>query len=172
MDEKRESEPNAMKNPTTVERKSERELVVTRTFNGPARAVFEAWTKPELIKRWWTPKSLGMSFVSCEADVRTGGTYRFVFSHPDFEQPMAFHGRYIEVTPNSRIVWTNEESADGAVTTVTFEEKGDKTLLTLLELYPSKRALDDAIESGTTGTSGASEQFELLDELLVTLVKQ
>jgi uncharacterized protein YndB with AHSA1/START domain len=172
MDEKRESEPNAMKNPTTVERKSERELVVTRTFNGPARTVFEAWTKPELIKRWWTPKSFGMSFVSCEADVRTGGTYRFVFSHPDFEQPMAFHGRYIEVTPNSRIVWTNEESADGAVTTVTFEEKGDKTLLTLLELYPSKRALDDAIESGSTGTSGASEQFELLDELLVTLVKQ
>ena len=171
MDEKRESEPNAMKNPTTVERKSERELVVTRTFNGPARAVFEAWTRPELIKRWWTPKSFGMSFVSCEADVRTGGTYRFVFSHPDFEQPMAFHGRYIEVTPNSRIVWTNEESADGAVTTVTFEEKGDKTLLTLLELYPSKRALDDAIESGSTGTSGASEQFELLDEILVTLVK-
>jgi uncharacterized protein YndB with AHSA1/START domain len=171
MDEKRESEPNAMKNPTTVERKSDRELVVTRTFNGPAAIVFEAWTKPELIKRWWTPKSFGMSFVSCEADVRTGGTYRFVFSHPDFEQPMAFHGRYIEVTPNSRIVWTNEESADGAVTTVTFEEKGDKTLLTLLELYPSKRALDDAIESGSTGTSGASEQFELLDELLVTLVK-
>jgi uncharacterized protein YndB with AHSA1/START domain len=172
MDEKKESEPNAMKNPTTVERKSERELVVTRTFNGPARIVFEAWTKPELIKRWWTPKSFGMSFVSCEADVRTGGTYRFVFSHPDFEQPMAFHGRYIEVTPNSRIVWTNEESADGAVTTVTFEEKGDKTLLTLLELYPSKKALDDAIESGSTGTSGASEQFELLDELLVTLVAQ
>lgn len=161
-----------MKNPTTVERKSERELVVTRTFNGPAHIVFEAWTKPELIKRWWTPKSLGMSFVSCEADVRTGGTYRFVFSHPDFEQPMAFHGRYIEVTPNSRIVWTNEEGADGAVTTVTFEEKGDKTLLTLLELYPSKKALDDAIESGSTATSGASEQFELLDELLVTLVKQ
>jgi uncharacterized protein YndB with AHSA1/START domain len=171
MDEKRESEPNAMKNPTTVERKSDRELVVTRTFNGPAAIVFEAWTKPELIKRWWTPKSFGMSFVSCEADVRTGGTYRFVFSHPDFEQPMAFHGRYIEVTPNSRIVWTNEESADGAITTVTFEEKGGKTLLTLLELYPSKRALDDAIESGSTGTSGASEQFELLDELLVTLVK-
>jgi uncharacterized protein YndB with AHSA1/START domain len=171
MDEKRESEPNAMKNPTTVERKSDRELVVTRTFNGPAAIVFEAWTKPELIKRWWTPKSFGMSFVSCEADVRTGGTYRFVFSHPDFEQPMAFHGRYIEVTPNSRIVWTNEESADGAITTVTFEEKGGKTLLTLLELYPSKRALDDAIESGSTGTSGASEQFELLDELLITLVK-
>ena len=161
-----------MKNPTTVERKSEREMVVTRTFNGPARAVFEAWTKPELIQRWWTPKSFGISFVSCEADVRTGGTYRFVFSHPDFEQPMAFHGRYLEVTPNSRIVWTNEESADGNVTTVTFEEKGGKTLLTLLELYPSKKALDDAIKSGSTGTSGASEQFELLDELLVTLVER
>lgn len=147
-------------------------MVVTRTFNGPARAVFEAWTKPELIQRWWTPKSFGISFVSCEADVRTGGTYRFVFSHPNFEQPMAFHGRYLEVTPNARIVWTNEESADGNVTTVTFEEKGDKTLLTMVELYPSKKALDDAIESGSTGTSGASEQFELLDELLATLVQQ
>src|SRR5271165_4204781 len=160
-----------MKNPTTVERKSERELVVTRTFNGPAHIVFEAWTKPELLKQWWAPKSFGISFISCEADVRTGGTYRFVFRHPASEQPMAFFGRYIEVTPNSRIVWTNEESADGAVTTVTFEEKGGKTLLTLLEVYPSKKALDDAIESGSTGTSGASEQFELLDELLVTLVK-
>ena len=160
-----------MNNSTTVERKSERELVITRTFNAPAHIVFEAWTKPELIQRWWTPKSFGITFISCEADVRTGGTYRFVFSHAAFEQPMAFFGRYVEVTPYSRIVWTNDESADGAVTTVTFEEKGDKTLLTLLELYPSKRALDDAIESGSTGTSGASEQFELLDELLVTLVK-
>jgi uncharacterized protein YndB with AHSA1/START domain len=170
MDDKRESEPNPMKNPTTVERKSERELVVTRTFNGPAHLVFEAWTKPELLKRWWVPKSLGMSFVSCEADVRTGGTYRFVFSHPAFEQPMAFFGRYIEVTPHSRIVWTNEESADGPVTTVTLEEKDGKTLLVLHELYPSKQALDDAIASGSTGTSAAGEQFELLDELLVTLV--
>ena len=160
-----------MKNPTTLERKSERELVVTRTFNGPARIVFEAWTKPELLKQWWTPKSLGITFVSCEADVRTGGTYRFVFSHPDFEQPMAFHGRYIEVTPNSRIVWTNEESADGPISTVTFEETDGKTLLILHELYSSKKALDDAIESGSTGTSAAGEQFELLDELLVTLVK-
>jgi len=169
MDEERESEPNPMKNPTTVERKSECELVVTRTFNGPPHIVFEAWTKPELLKRWWTPKSLGMSFVSCEADVRTGGTYRFVFSHPASEQPMAFFGRYIEVTPHSRIVWTNEESADGVVSTVTFEEKGDTTLLVLHELYPSKQALDEAIASGSTGTGGAGEQFEQLDELLVTL---
>jgi uncharacterized protein YndB with AHSA1/START domain len=170
MDQTR-GEPNPMKNRTTVERKSERELVVTRLFDGPAHIVFEAWTKPELLKRWWAPKSFGISFVSCEADVRTGGTYRFVFSHPTFEQPMAFFGRYIEVTPQSRIVWTNEESADGAITTVTFEEKDGKTLLVLRELYPSKQALDDAIASGSTGTSGAGEQFELLDELLVTLVR-
>ncbi len=165
-----ESEPVTMNNPTTVERQSERELVVTRTFDGPAHIVFEAWTRPELLKRWWTPKSFGISFLSCEADVRTGGTYRFVFSHPAAEQPMAFFGRYVEVTPCSRIVWTNEEGADGPLTTVTFEERGGKTLLVLHELYPSKRALDEAIASGSTGTSGAAEQFELLDEVLATLV--
>lgn len=160
-----------MNNPTTVERTSDLELVVTRTFNGPAHIVFEAWTRPELLQRWWAPKSFGISFVSCEADVRTGGTYRFVFSHPAAEQPVAFFGRYIDVTPQSRIVWTNEEGADGPISTVTFEEKDGKTLLVLRELYPSKQALDDAIASGSTGTSGAGEQFELLDELLVTLAK-
>jgi uncharacterized protein YndB with AHSA1/START domain len=133
--------------------------------------VFEAWTRPELLERWWAPKSFGISFVSCEADVRTGGTYRFVFSHPASEQTMAFFGRYIEVMPHSRIVWTNDESTDGPITTVTFEEKDGKTLLVLHELYPSKQALDDAIASGSTGTSGAAEQFELLDGLLVTLVR-
>jgi len=157
-----------VKNPTTVERKSERELVITRTFDGPARLVFEAWTKPELIQRWWTPKSFGITFVSCEADVRTGGTYRFVFSHPAFEQPMAFFGRYVEVTPHSRIVWTNEESPEGALTTVTFEQEGGKTLLVLHELHPSKQALDDAIANGSS--SGAGEQFEALDDVLATLV--
>lgn len=157
-----------MNNPTTVERKSERELVITRTFNAPAHLVFEAWTKPELIKRWWTPESFGISFISCEADVRTGGTYRFVFGHPDFEQPMAFFGRYVEVTPHSRIVWTNEESADGALSTLTFEEVGGKTLLVLHELHPSKQALEDALASGSPGAAG--EQFELLDEVLVALV--
>ena len=159
-----------MKNPTAVERTSERELIVTRAFNAPAHLVFEAWSRPELLKRWWVPASFGMTFVSCEADVRTGGTYRFVFSHPAAEQPMAFFGRYIEVIPDSRIVWTNEESADGPVTTVTFEEKDGQTLLVLRELYASRQALDDAIASGSTGTSAASEQFELLDELLVTRV--
>lgn len=157
-----------MSNPTTVERQSERELVITRVFNAPAHIVFEAWTTPELLKRWWTPPSFGMTFISCEADVRTGGTYCFVFSHPAFEQPMAFFGKYVEVTPYSRIVWTNEESADGALSTLTFEEDGGKTLLVLHELYPSKQALDDALATGSPG--GAPEQFALLDEILATLV--
>jgi uncharacterized protein YndB with AHSA1/START domain len=154
-----------MKNRTTVERKSERELVVTRTFNGPARIVFEAWTKPELIKRWWVPKSMDVSLLSCEMDVRAGGKYRFVFSH-DAPEPMAFFGRYLEVTPYSRLVWTNEESDDGAVTTVTFEEQGGKTLLAMHELYPSKEALGAA---GTGSADATVETFAQLDELLVTL---
>jgi uncharacterized protein YndB with AHSA1/START domain len=157
-----------MKNRTMVERKSERELVVTRTFNGPARLVFEAWTQPELFKRWWVPKSTGMSLVSCEMDVRVGGKYRLVFSHPAAPKPMEFFGRYLEVTPDSRLVWTNEEGGEsGQVTTVTFEERGGKTLLVMHDLYASKEALDDAIASGSTG--GTGETFEQLDELLVTL---
>jgi uncharacterized protein YndB with AHSA1/START domain len=156
-----------MKNRTTVERKSERELVVTRTVNGPARIVFEAFTKPELFKRWWVPKSFGLSLLSCELDVRVGGTYRLVFSHNGSE-PMAFFGRYIEVTPHSRLVWTNDEGGeDGAVTTATLEEKAGKTLLVMHDLYPSKEALDGAIASGST--SGFSETFEQLDDLLATL---
>lgn len=158
-----------MKNRTTVERKSERELVVTRTFNAPARIVFEAWTNPELLKQWWAPKSFGLSFLSCEADVRTGGAYRFVFGHPSSEQPMEFIGRYVEVAPPSRLVWTNEEGGEGgAVTTVTFEERGDETLVVMHDLYPSKEALDGAVASGST--SGFSEAFEQLDDLLVTRI--
>src|SRR5580658_5782149 len=165
MDARRESEATPMENRTTMERKSERELVRTRTFNGPARIVFDAWTKPELLKRWWIPKSAGVSLLSCEADVRVGGRYRFEIGQ-EASKPMAFFGRYIEVTPHSRLVWTNEESDDGAVTTVTFEDKGGKTLLVLHELYPSKEALDRSI-AGMEG--GMPETFAQLDELLVTL---
>jgi uncharacterized protein YndB with AHSA1/START domain len=168
MDERKNSEINPKKYDTTVERKSERELVVTRTFNGPAHIVFDAWTKPELFRQWWAPKSCGVSIISCDLDVRTGGTYHLVMGHPSSEQPMSFFGRYIEVTPNSRLVWTNDEGDEGgAVTTVTFEQRGGETLVVMKDLYPSRKALDDAIASGST--SGAGEQFEQLDQLLVTL---
>ena len=153
-----------MTNPTTVERKSECELVVTRTFDAPARIVFDAWTKPELFKRWWAPKSIGMAILSCEMDVRTGGKYRLEFGE-DAANSWAFFGKYIEVIPNSRIVWTNEESDGGAVTTVTFEEKGGQTLLTLSELYPSK----EAFEAEHGAEDALPEQFEQLDELLASL---
>ena len=163
MDASRESEPAIMKNRTTVERKSERELAVTRTFNGPARLVFQAWTDPKLFRQWWLPKSMGMSLRSCEMEVRVGGKYRLEFE-PD---GMAFFGTYLEVTPPSRLVWTNEEGGEGGpVTTVTFEEKGGKTLLVMHELYPSKEALDAA---GTGAADAMGETFEQLDELLITL---
>ena len=173
MDVRSESEPTPMKNPTTVERKSERELAVTRTFNAPARIVFEAWTKAELFQRWWVPKSFGLTLLSCEMDVRVGGTYRLVFRHPAAPEPMAFHGKYLEVTPYSRLVWTNEEGGDTTVTTVTFEERGSKTLLVMRDLYPSKDALDGALASGSMSytpedTAGVSETFAQLDELLAT----
>ena len=164
MDAGRKSELTPMKNSMTVERKSEREVVVTRTFNAPARLVFEAWTKPELFKRWWVPKSMGMSLLSCDMDVRVGGKYRLEFAHGDSKS--AFFGTYKEVTPHSRLVWTNEESDEGPVTTVTFEEKGGKTLLVMSELYPSKEALDAA---GTGAADAMVETFAQLDELLVTL---
>jgi uncharacterized protein YndB with AHSA1/START domain len=166
MDARRQSEPTPMKNRTTVERKSERELVVTRTFKGPARIVFEAWTKPELFKQWWVPKSMGMVLRSCEMDVRVGGRYRLVFGH-EASNPAEFFGRYVEVTPHSRLVWTNDEGGDGGpVTTVTFEESGGTTRLVMHELYASKEALDTA---GTGAADAMGETFEQLDQLLVTL---
>jgi uncharacterized protein YndB with AHSA1/START domain len=163
MDATRERVP--MKNSTTVERKSEREVVVTRTINGPAHLLFEAWTKPELFKQWWVPKSMGMSLLSCEMDVRVGGGYRLVFDLGD-SNSMAFFGRYLEVVPHSRIVWTNEESGEGgAVSTVTFAEKGGETRVVLHELYPSKEALDASLGA----YDGMSETFDQLDELVVSL---
>src|SRR5512141_3316125 len=128
MDAKKENDVASTKGRTQVERTSDCELVITRTFDAPARIVFEAWTKPELFKRWWVPKSFGMELLSCEQDVRVGGTYRLVFRHGEAGS-MAFHGKYLEVVPPTRLVWTNEESADGSVTTLTLEEKGGKTLL-------------------------------------------
>ncbi len=161
MDVRRDSEA-APTNRTDVERKSDRELVVTRTVNAPARLVFQAWTQADLFRRWWVPKSYGLTLLSCEMDVRVGGQYRLVFRHED--STMAFFGAYLEVTPHSRLVWTNDEGDNGmTVTTVTFEENAGKTLLVVHDLYPSKEAVD-------TGSSGAMpETLDQLEELLVTL---
>jgi uncharacterized protein YndB with AHSA1/START domain len=158
------SEPTGAKHPTSAERKSDREVVVRRIFDAPARLVFEAWTRPELFSQWWVPKSIGMALLSVDQDVRVGGGYRLVFDLGD-SKTMAFFGKYIEVAPPSRLSWTNEESDDGAVTTVMFEEKEGQTHLTFSELYPTKEALDRNIGS----TEGLPEQFAQLDALLPTL---
>src|SRR5262245_34286155 len=165
MDATRESEPTPMKNRTTVERKSDCEVVVTRTINGPARIVFEAFTKDELLKRWWVPKSMGMTLLSCEVDARVGGKCRLVCDHSP--EPAAFFGTYVEVKPYSRLAWTNEEGGEGGpVTTVTFEEKCGKTLVVLRESHPSKESLGAA---GTGAAEAMIETFDQLDELLVAL---
>lgn len=166
MDAMSDQEPAPTKNRTAVERTSDRELVVARTFNAPLRLVFEAWTRPELFERWWVPKSAPITLLSCELDARAGGTYRLVFAgNPE---PIAFFGKYIEVTPPSRLVWTNDEGDEGgAVTTVTFEEMGGQTRVVVHDLYPSKKALDEALASGAVGAM--PEQLDQLAELLDTL---
>jgi len=164
MDQPTHNHPVAQ-NPTEVERKSDRELVVTRLFDAPPQLVFRAWAEPELFRRWWVPKGIGMTLVSCEMDVRTGGTYRLEFGAGGSDT-MAFYGKYLEVVAGERIVWTNEEEAEGAVTTVTFEDQGGKTLLTFHELHPSKEALDEAM---TGSAAGLPTQLDQLDELLPTI---
>lgn len=158
-----------MKERAKVERVSDRQLVVSRWVNGPARLVFDAWTKPELFKRWWVPKAAPITLQSCELDVRVGGTYRLVFSVHGQAQTMAFFGKYLEVTPGARLVWTNDEGGpeQAAITTVTFEERDGRTLVTVHDRHPTKDALDAAIASGST--EGMPEQLAQLDELLGTL---
>jgi uncharacterized protein YndB with AHSA1/START domain len=154
-----------MKNDTKVERTSDRELVVTRVFNGPQRIVYEAWTQPELFTQWWVPESAGLTLLACEMNVRVPGGYRLVFAgNPE---PIAFFGKYLEVTPPSRLSWSNDESPEGAITTVTFEDRGSQTLVVVRDLYPSREVLDAAIASGSTGAF--PEAFEQLDELLLSL---
>jgi uncharacterized protein YndB with AHSA1/START domain len=168
MDTTPEKEP-PMKNPTTAKRTSDRELVTTRTFDAPARLVFQAWTTPALFQRWWVPASFGLTLVSYEAEIRVGCKYRLVFSHRNAPEPMAFFGTYLEVTPTSRLVWTNEEAGEPfQVTTVTFEERHGQTHLVVTDLYPSKEALDEAIATDSTGA--LPQQFEQLDEILANLI--
>ena len=166
MNARHDNRPGPVKNRTTVERTSDREVTVTRTVNGPARIVFEAFTKAELFTRWWVPKSMGMTLLSCELDARVGGKYRLAFD-VGAPEPAAFFGTYVEVQPYSRLAWTNEEGGEGGpVTTVTFEEQGGKTLVVLRESHPSKEALDAA---GTGAADAMFETFDQLDELLVSL---
>lgn len=163
MDERRGSEPTPAKNRTVIERKSDRELVVTRTINAPARIVFEAWRNPDLFTRWWVPKSAPIRLASCEMDVRTGGSYRLEFAMNGGPN-MAFFGKYLEVTPPSRIVWTNDERGEGKgpVSTVTFEDQGGKTLVVMHELHPSKEALDEQMAAGAENATPELDQLEEL----------
>lgn len=162
MDEARGSEATPTKNQTTVERKSDLELVVTRTVNGPARLVYEAWTKAELFRRWWVPRSYGLNLQSCEMDVRVGGRYRLAFLHEG--ATMEFFGTYLEVVPHARLVWTNEEGDGGkTITTVTFTENAGKTVLVVHDLYPTREALDSG------ATAALPETLDQLEELLASL---
>jgi uncharacterized protein YndB with AHSA1/START domain len=160
----------AMRNETIVEQASDRELVVTRTFNAPAHIVFDAWTKPELLKRWWAPKSYGVSLFECESDLRVGGTYRYAFGR-DPKNPEVFSGRYVEVNSPSRLVLTQvyERMSDAgeAVVTAAFEESQGRTRLTLHQVFPSKEALDGALASGME--SGMRVTLDQLDALVVSM---
>jgi uncharacterized protein YndB with AHSA1/START domain len=142
-------------------------LVVTRTFNAPAHIVFDAWTKPELLKRWWAPKSFGVSLFECESDLRVGGTYRFAFGR-DPRNPEVFSGRYVEVNSPSRLVLTQVyERMSDAVVTATFEESQGGTRLTLHQLFPSKEALEGALASGME--PGMRVTLDQLDALVASM---
>lgn len=151
---------------TIVTKASETEVVVTRTFDAPARLVFQAWSDPELFRQWWVPRSLGATLSSCEVDMRTGGTYRLAFGD-DPATAMVFHGRYLEVVPDSRIVWSNDEGGEEAtsITTVTLAERDGKTDLVLSERFPTKEAFD----AGAGAEDALPETFAQLDEVLATL---
>ena len=160
MDQQTTNHPVAQ-NPTQIERKSDRELVVTRVFDAPPSVVFKAWSQADLFRQWWVPKGAPMTLLSCDMDVRTGGKYRLEFGFGN--DSMAFYGKYLEVIPDQRIVWTNDEGEEGAVTTVTFEPQGSKTLLTFHEIYPTKEALEEAIQGSA---AGLPQQLDQLEELL------
>jgi len=157
-------------NATQVERLSDRELIIRRTFQARPHIVFGAMTRPELFKRWFAPQAMGATFVDCMFDVRVGGTYRYVFGRPG-EPSAAFSGTYREVIDGKRLVYTQifePRVADGeGVITATFEVQGTATRFTQRELYPSKAVLDFALSSGME--RGMRETLEQLETLVQSL---
>jgi uncharacterized protein YndB with AHSA1/START domain len=150
----------------SVERRGDRELVVTRTLDASPSTVFRAWSQPELFQRWWVPNSVsGVSLMSCDMDVRTGGKYRLEFSVGGSDT-LAFYGKYLEVVPNERLIWTNDEGEEGAITTITVKDVDGKALLTFHEVYPSKGALDEALQGSALALP---EQLEQLGEIVLSL---
>jgi uncharacterized protein YndB with AHSA1/START domain len=165
--DRQDSSTGGAGNRTSIERIGDRELVVTRMFDAPPHIVYKAWSEADLFRRWWMPRSAaGVSLVSCDMDVRTGGKYRLEFGAEGSPDTMAFYGKYLEVVPNARIVWTNDEGEEGAITTVTFEDRGGKTLLTFREIYPSKEALEEALQGSAVALP---EQLDQLDEMLASI---
>src|SRR5262249_32142953 len=150
---------------TTVERTSDREVVVTRTVNGPARIVFDAFTKAELLRRWWVPKSMGMNLLSCEVDARVGGKYRLVFEHKP--EPVAFFGTYTAVKPHPRLSWATGEDGEGAsATPLRCAETRGTTLLRRREADARWEALHAA---GRGAQGGMGETLSKLQGLLPAL---
>lgn len=148
---------------TGIERIGECELAITRRFDAPPHIVFRAWSEAALFRRWWVPQSVpGIQLVGCEIDMRTGGKYRLEFGTGG-DETMAFYGKYLDVVPNERIVWTNDEGEEGAITTVTFTAVDGQTLLRFHELYPSKEALEEALEGSA---APLPEQFDQLAAVL------
>ena len=143
---------------------TDRSFVVEQRVAAPPAQVFAAWARPELFRRWWLPETSGLMLADLEMWVETGGHYRLAIVPPGRREPMVFHGRYVEVIDARRIVWTNEEEADGAVTTVTFAEQDGATRVTVTEVYPTAAALDAAVAEGST--SGWPEQLRQLDTLV------
>ena len=156
-----------MKNTGTlkVTTPSDREIVLTRVFDAPRHLVFDAFTKAELLKRWFGPH--GWSLVVCEVDLKVGGTFRFVLRGPDGAE-MGMRGVYKEIVRPERSVHMesfDDYPGESQVTTV-LTEQGGKTTLTATVLYPSQEVRDAVIKSGME--HGAAESYDKLAEMLAS----
>ena len=147
---------------------SDQEIRLTRLFDAPRHLVFEAMTKPEHVKRWWGRLGDGYSVPVCEIDLRPGGAWRFVNRHPRGE--VAFYGEYREITPPSRLVFTEifEGFPDSiSVVTAEFTDEGGKTRFTATVRYPSRDVRDIVLESGMERGAGLS--YDRLEDLVAEL---